>query len=63
MSRQIGIFYTAVTYVPSPTLELDCPLVEHPTPAVEPAAEPAAEPVHMAVSKAVSMGRTIYSLS
>ena len=45
MSRQIEIFYTVVTCVPSPTLELDCPLVKHPTPVVEPAAEPVAEPV------------------
>ena len=30
----------AVTCFPSPTLELDCPLVEYPMPAVEPAAEP-----------------------
>jgi len=33
--------FTAVDYTPSPTSELDCPLVEHPTPAAEPAAEPA----------------------
>ena len=43
MSRQIEIFYTAVACIPSPTLELDCPLVEHPIPAVEPAIGPAAE--------------------
>ena len=59
MSRQIGIFYTAVTYVPSPTLELDCPLVKYPTPTTE----PATKPVYMAVSKAISISQTIYSLS
>ena len=35
--------YTAVTYIPSPTLELNCPLVKHSTPTAEPAAEPTAE--------------------
>jgi hypothetical protein len=30
------IFYTAVICVPSPTLELDCPLVKYPTPTAEP---------------------------
>ena len=34
-----------VACIPSLTLELDCPLVEHSTPAAEPAAEPAAVPV------------------
>jgi hypothetical protein len=32
-----------ITYTPSPTLELDCPLVEHFIPAVEPAVEPTIE--------------------
>ena len=49
----------AVTYIPSPTLELNCPLVKHSIPIVE----LAIEPTHMAVSKAVSMGQIIYSLS
>ena len=35
----------AVTCIPSPTLELDCPLVEYPTPTAKPAVEPAAEPM------------------
>jgi len=41
--------FTAVDCNPSPTLELDCPLVEHSSPTAVPAAvsaaEPAAEPV------------------
>ena len=66
-----------VTCTPSPTLELDCPLVEHSIPAAEPAVEPAVEPVvelaaelavywlsgRTAVSKAFSKGRTIHSSS
>ena len=35
---------TTVIYIPSPTLELDYPLVEHPTPAAEPTIEPIAKP-------------------
>ena len=34
----------AVTYILSPTLELDCPLVKYSLPTAEPAMEPIIEP-------------------
>ena len=35
----------AIIYIPSPTLELNCPLVKYFLPTTEPAAKPAVEPV------------------
>ena len=45
----------AVTCVPSPTLELDCPLVEHSLFATEPAAKPTVELIaELAIEPAVA---------
>lgn len=48
----MGIFYTAVNYVPSPTSELDCPLIEQ-------SARLNGCLDYIDVSKVVSKGRTI----
>ena len=50
----------AVIYIPSPTLELNCPLVKHSSPTIEPSTEPSIEPstkpIYIAVSKTVFKG-------
>ena len=38
------MFYTAIIYIPSPTLELNYLLVEYSLPATEPSIEPAIKP-------------------
>ena len=47
--------FTAVSRTPSPTLKLDCPLVEHSEPVAEPDAEPATELVAEPVAVPAAM--------